>query len=196
MVLQLVAEDVFAEMPLAADQPDVAGAWQQLQTWRAGLGGGLSDKRLTPCAPTTIGCFSVPAGWRRPCGSRFTSVRSECCSRNRPPRCAIGTSVSALSRAAMAREPEDHLGLELAFLAQLAGKGLQAVEDQRPAEVDRTVGGPAPILGRPPATVGPNLVRAGRKRGAHRILARHRPIDRTARCKPAASQLDLCARWR
>jgi TorA maturation chaperone TorD len=40
-----------------------------------------------------------------------------------------------LEPASAAREPEDHLGLELTFIAQLAAQGLQALDSQQPAEV-------------------------------------------------------------
>jgi putative dimethyl sulfoxide reductase chaperone len=133
---RLVAEDVFAELPLAVDQPDVAAALQRLQTWRAGLAGQLSDDTFDTLRADYNRLFFGPGRVEAALWESVYFNDERMLFQEQTAQVRHWYERYGLEPTSATREPEDHLGLELAFLAQLAAKGLQALDDQRPAEVD------------------------------------------------------------
>ncbi len=132
----LVADDVFAELPLADDQPDVMAAWQRLRAWRAGLSGELSDETFDTLQADYNRLFVGPGPAGAPLWESVYFNDERMLFQEQTAQVRHWYESFGLERVSAAREPEDHLGLELAFLAHLAAQGLQALEDQRPAALD------------------------------------------------------------
>jgi TorA maturation chaperone TorD len=136
----LVAEGVFDEAPFGADQPDTTAGLAQLQAWcqaqtdqgfkaavdalradytRLFIGPGKTDTapwesvQLTPERLMFQTQTLDVRGWYRRFG--LEAVRQY-------------------------QEPDDHVGLELAFLAHLAGLALQAQAENNPRELERLLG--------------------------------------------------------
>jgi len=115
----LIAQDVFADAPFAATQPDVRAGLALLQQWCAPHRGGLSQKEFDAVESDYTRLFrgSQTSSWHalgiRLCGRERLLFSRLVASRDWYAR--FGLESPALS------EPEDHVGLEFAFLAHLAG---------------------------------------------------------------------------
>jgi TorA maturation chaperone TorD len=131
---RLVDEDVFGELPLAADQPDVAAAWQRLQAWRAGLNGELSQDTFDALRSDYNRLFFGPGQIQAPLWESVHFNEERLLFQEQTAQVRHWYERFGLEPASTAREPEDHLGLELAFVAQLAAQALQALDTQQPAE--------------------------------------------------------------
>ncbi len=132
----LVADDVFAELPMAADQPDVMAALQRVRAWRTGLSGKLSDDAFDALQADYNQLFVGPGPAGAPLWESVYFNDERLLFQEQTAQVRHWYESFGLERMSTAREPEDHLGLELAFLAHLAARGLQALEDQRPAALD------------------------------------------------------------
>ncbi|MEP7356512.1 MAG: molecular chaperone TorD family protein [Anaerolineales bacterium] len=133
----LVAEDVFADLPFAADQSDAAAAVQRLQTWRAGLGADLGDEAFDALQVDYNRLFAGPGHILAPLWESVHFSEERMLFQEQTSQVRHWYERFGLAPSSAVREPEDHLGLELAFLAQLAAMGLKALDEQRPAEVDQ-----------------------------------------------------------
>ena len=188
----LVADDVFAELPLAADQPDAAAGLQRLQAWQAGLGGQLSDDTFDTLRSDYNRLFFGPGHLEAPLwesvhfnDERMLFQEQTAQVRNWYQRFGLATTSAA-------REPEDHLGLELTFLAHLAAQGLQAIDDQRPADVNALLAAQCQFLREHPLRWVPTWYRlveheartefwrgiAQLTHGAVQAVAQHLEVDR------------------
>ena len=132
----LVADDVFAELPLPADQPDVAAALQRLQAWRGGLGGQLADDAFAALQADYNRLFVGPGPAEAPLWESVYFNDERMLFQEQTAQVRHWYEAFGLQRTSTAREPEDHLGLELSFLAHLAAQSLQALDEQRPAALD------------------------------------------------------------
>jgi TorA maturation chaperone TorD len=132
---QLVAEDLFAELPLAVDQPDIAAALQRLQVWRTGLNGQLSEEIFHALRADYNRLFFGPGQIEAPLWESVHFNEERLVFQEQTIQVRHWYQRFGLEPASAAREPEDHLGLELTFIAQLAAQGLQALDSQQPAEV-------------------------------------------------------------
>lgn len=129
----LVADEVFAELPLAADQPDVTAAVQRLRAWRAGLSGELSADTFDALQADYYRLFVGPGPVGAPLWESVYFNDERLLFQEQTAQVRHWYESFGLERVSATREPEDHLGLELAFLAHLAAQGLQALENQQPA---------------------------------------------------------------
>lgn len=131
---ELVAEQVFAEAPVAMDQPDVQQGLARLQAWsqayRAAPEATLRDLRADNTALFVgLGIPKAPpwgSFYLRPDQLLFQEETLQV--RNWYRR--FGLEAENVNQ-----EPDDHIGLELAFTGHLAGLARQALEagDERRA---------------------------------------------------------------
>lgn len=132
---RLVAEDVFGELPLAAEQPDIAAARQRLRAWRASLNGELSEDAFDALRADYNRLFFGPGQIEAPLWESVHFNEERLLFQEQTAQVRRWYERYGLAPVSTAREPEDHLGLELAFIAQLAAQGLQALDSQPPAAV-------------------------------------------------------------
>ena len=132
----LVAEDVFAELPLATDQPDVIAGWQRLQAWRVGLGAGLSDEAFEAISADYYQLFLGPGAMKAPLWESVYFNDEHLLFQEQTSQVRHWYEAFGLQSTNTNHEPEDHLGLELNFLAHLASRGLEALDAGEPAALD------------------------------------------------------------
>jgi TorA maturation chaperone TorD len=124
----LLAEDVFTEAPFGNDQPEIAAGLAQLQTWQRGLGAdglaGAFGDLASDYTRLFIGPGKVLAmPWE---SAHFNDERLLFQEQSTQVRAWYRRF--GLETANDGREPEDHIGLELVFIAHLASQGLAALE--------------------------------------------------------------------
>jgi TorA maturation chaperone TorD len=124
----LIAEEVFAEIPFAGAQPDVIAGLALLQTWsRANLGGldpAAFDALRIDYTRLFVGVGQVLAApWESVHFGEERLVFQQQTLHVREWYARFGLQLINLHQ-----EPDDHIGLELEFLAHLAKLSLSALE--------------------------------------------------------------------
>lgn len=135
----LIDEEVFAQAPFAEQQPDVIAGLAALQTWAAAHHDGLSttafDEVRADYTRLFIGVDRVLAApWESVYFNDERLLFQEQTQQVRQWYLRYGVEPEH-SRT----EPDDHIGLELAFLAHLAQRGLQALEQGDPAAFEASM---------------------------------------------------------
>ena len=126
----MIAEDIFAEVPFASEQPDVIAGLNLLQQWSQANRGGISPDAFDAIRIDNTRLFLGPgkvlaAPWE---SVHFTEERLVFQQQTLQVRgwySRFGLEVIKLHQ-----EPDDHIGLELEFLAHLANLGLQSLESK------------------------------------------------------------------
>jgi TorA maturation chaperone TorD len=132
----LIAEDVFAEVPFANNQADVVAGANLMQSWCNAHRDGLSmeefDDLRVDFTHLFLGPDKAPAApWESVyfCDERLVFQQQTLQVREWYAR-------FGLEPIHLHQEPDDHIGLELEFLAHLAKLGLQALEANDSARFD------------------------------------------------------------
>ncbi len=132
---QLVDQDVFAQAPFAESQPDVVAALTLLQRWSRSLSGEVFADLCSDYTRLFIGPGKVLAPpWESVHFSDDRLTFQESTLRVREWYRRFGLQAEKLHH-----EPDDHIGLELEFVAHLAKRALQALEQDDQAEYDAAV---------------------------------------------------------
>lgn len=126
----LVAEDVFSESPIGNDQPDVQRALALLQGWAQAQRGGISaeafDDLRVDYTRLLVGAGNVLAPpWESVYFNHERMVFQEQTLQVRAWYHRFGLEATKHTS-----EPDDHIGLELNFVAHLAQQALVALEKQ------------------------------------------------------------------
>lgn len=134
----LVDEAVFDEIPFGASQPDIITGLQLLQQWMRSCQGGLLNGAVDELRADYTRLFLGPGKVLTPPWEsvQFTDERLVFQERTLQVRRwyqRYGLEVEKLHH-----EPDDHVGLELAFLAHLARQGLAALAQHHPAQLAET----------------------------------------------------------
>jgi TorA maturation chaperone TorD len=127
----LLAADVFTEAPFAADQPVVAAGLAQLQAWQGQLGRRLSDDEFDPLMADYTRLFVGPGQVLAPPWESVYFNDERLLFQVPTLQVRAWYRRFGLETAGEQTEPDDHIGLELAFLAHLGRLGLQAAEARR-----------------------------------------------------------------
>jgi TorA maturation chaperone TorD len=133
---ELIAEQVFAEAPFGAEQPEIVRGLEILQEWTMSHADGLSEENFAELKMDYIRLFigldTLPtAPWESVYFGRERLVFQEQTVQVREWFARFGLQAERLNR-----EPDDHIGLELIFVAHLATLALNSIEmnDQLAAE--------------------------------------------------------------
>ena len=126
----LVDEDVFSELPLDGTCQELQDGFATLKSWSEANRGGISDEQFlnlqTDYARLTIGpAQPLAPPWESVYFNEDHMIFQEQTVQVRSWYRRFGLEPEKLHQ-----EPDDHVGLELSFLAYLAGLGLQALEAQ------------------------------------------------------------------
>lgn len=135
----LVSEDVFAETPFAAEQPEAQQGIALLQRWSEASRGGLTDEGFAALQKDYEGLFigvghvPVPSWESVYCNEQRLVFQTETLQVRGWYR-QFGLQIERLHQ-----EPDDHIGLELSFVAHMAGLALQAIEAGDVPMVDQLI---------------------------------------------------------
>jgi putative dimethyl sulfoxide reductase chaperone len=136
-VESLVQNDIFSEAPFAAEHPDVVSGLALVQRWSRTDNGRLSDQMFDDLRADYTRLFIGPGQVLTPpwesvyfSEERLTFQKETLEVRNWYKR-------FGLQSAKVYSEPDDHIGLELEFLAHLATLGLEAFEKNDAVKFER-----------------------------------------------------------
>ena len=136
---QLIAEQIFAETPFGGEQPEVVRGLEILQAWSQANASGLTDQKFSELkADYTrlfIGLDALPtAPWESVYFNRERMVFQEQTIQVRKWFARFGVQAENFNK-----EPDDHIGLEILFIAHLASLALQAIEKGDQPVLDETL---------------------------------------------------------
>ena len=127
----LIHDDVFAESPFGADQPEIRSGLELLRRWTADNRSGISEAEMKALRQDQlhllIGTDRVLAPpWESVYFSERRLVFQEQTLQVRDWYSRFQLQAERLNQ-----EPDDHIGLELLFVAQLATRALQAMDQDQ-----------------------------------------------------------------
>ncbi len=124
----LIAEDVFAEAPFAANQPDVIAGLNLLQTWSNANRGGISMDAFDNLRIDNTRLFIGPGKLLAPPWESVGLCEERLVFQEQTLQVRDWYARYGLELVNLHKEPDDHIGLEFEFIAHLAKLGLQALE--------------------------------------------------------------------
>jgi len=135
----LIDQDIFSESPLESDHQDIVAGLRLLQTWAQENRESISDQRLTDLKTDYIRLFvglgkTIAAPWESVYLNENRMIFQEQTLQVREWYRRFGVESEKLYK-----EPDDHIGLELSFLAHLATLGLQALEENDEVKFEQTL---------------------------------------------------------
>lgn len=124
----LIRDEVFTETPIGAEQVEVQKGLELLQRWSSENQNGISEAQFKAIQKDQlylfIGIDKVLAPvWESVYFSQSRLVFQEQTLQVREWYARFGLQIERLNK-----EPDDHIGLELSFLAHLAAQALQAID--------------------------------------------------------------------
>jgi len=129
-ILSLATEGVFDDSPFAAEQPDVIHGLELLRSWSQGYDAVLRDQAFDELRVDYVRLF---VGMGRVLAPPYESVyfdEERTVFQERTLQVRAWYRRFGLEVVAGSGEPDDHIGLELGFLAQLAKLSLRALAEQ------------------------------------------------------------------
>jgi len=132
----LIRDDVFAEAPFGAEQAEVQQGLQLLQQWAARNRAGISTQEMKALENDRLRLLLgmgkvLAAPWE---SVYFSELRLVFQKETLQVREWYGRYHLQAER--LNQEPDDHIGLELTFVAQLATRAAQALEQGEPQAAD------------------------------------------------------------
>ena len=124
----LIAEDVFAEAPFAANQPEVVTGLNLLQTWSNANRGGMTMDSFDALRIDNTRLFIGPGKLLAPPWESVGMSEERLVFQEQTLEVRDWYARYGLELIHLHKEPDDHIGLELEFIAHLAKLGLQALE--------------------------------------------------------------------
>lgn len=125
----LVDQDIFSESPLETSSPQIELGLALLQAWSRSVENGISDEQFVDLQTDYSRLFIGPA---KPLAPPWESVyfnEDHMIFQQQTAQVRAWYRRFGLEPEKLYKEPDDHIGLELAFLAHLTSLGLQALED-------------------------------------------------------------------
>ncbi len=135
----LVDEDVFSEAPLGESQPDVQGGIALLQHWASSTGGTITDRMFDSLVEDYNHLFVGPQQLLAPPWESVFFSDERLAFQKEMLDVRAWYARFGLQSDKIFREPDDHIGLELAFVAHLAEFGLGAVEKNSQGELEEYI---------------------------------------------------------
>jgi TorA maturation chaperone TorD len=131
----LIREDIFSEAPFGTGEVDVERGLSLLQSWAAANAGGLAEPEFEVIAKDYLYLFS---GAGKPLAPAWESVyfsEERLLFQERTLQVRHWYERFGLQAELQGHEPDDHIGLELNFLAYLSSLALRALESGDTAAV-------------------------------------------------------------
>lgn len=125
---ELIAQQIFSEIPFGAGQPEIIRGFELLQGWSQANANGISEADFEDLKMDFTRLFigldvHHTAPWESVYFNRERLVFQEQTIQVREWYARFGLQVERINR-----EPDDHIGLEILFVSHLALLALQAIE--------------------------------------------------------------------
>ena len=133
----LIDEDIFSESPLESKNQDIETGLSYLQVWSQENREGISDERFIDLQADYTRLFvgtgkAIVPSWESVYFNKDGMLFQEQTIQVRQWYRRFGLESEKLNR-----EPDDHVGLELSFLAYLAQLGLKALDENNAARFEQ-----------------------------------------------------------
>lgn len=125
----LIREDVFAETPLGADQAETQRGLELLQCWANENRNGISETEMKALKQDHLNLFIGVDKVLAPLWESVYFSEKKLVFQEQTLQVREWYSRFQLQAERINREPDDHIGLELIFIAHLASRALQAIEE-------------------------------------------------------------------
>ena len=127
----LIEEDVFAEVPYSAEQKETKRGQELMQSWVQNNPKGISEESLKEVKADYTRLFvGVGKVLAPPWELVFFNEDRMVFQEQTLCRFAIGIGVLVLNLKTLHKEPDDHIGLEMSFIAYLAELGVKVLDEQ------------------------------------------------------------------
>ena len=135
----LLEADIFAEAPLGADFAETAQGLALLSGWLAAQNGELTTAALKELQADYTALFLGPGKMLAPLWESVYFSEERLVFQERTLAVREWYRRFGLEPEKLYREPDDHIGLELSFMARLAGLALEALEMGDQAEFEKLI---------------------------------------------------------
>jgi len=132
----LIADDVFAESPFGMDQTDIQRGLELLQRWTAENRAGISDEEMAAIKADHLQLFIGVDHVMAPVWESVYFTERRLTFQEQTLQVREWYARFDLQIERLHREPDDHIGLEFSFVAHLAARALQAMDDADPDLLD------------------------------------------------------------
>lgn len=133
----LIDENVFSEVPLGNDEAETKKGLELLNRWTHDQNGRINDASLIQLKADHISLFIGPGKMYAPVWESVYFSEEHLVFQERTLAVRKWYRRFGLESEKGNQEPDDHLGLELGFVARLAALGLRAIEEQEPTRFDQ-----------------------------------------------------------
>ncbi|MBE0409587.1 MAG: molecular chaperone TorD family protein [Anaerolineales bacterium] len=138
-IFNLVQEDIFSQLPMDTDQPEVEKGLNLLKAFTNKLRDQFSDQHFDDIRADYTRLFIGPGKVLAPPWESVYYSEERLVFQEQTLKVRAWYRRFALEAEKIHNEPDDHIGLELAFLAHLASLGLQAIENQDEGALNNTL---------------------------------------------------------
>lgn len=135
----LAEEAIFEDIPLAADQPDVQAGMTLLSGWHQKTAGGLTEEQFEELRDDYTRLFIGPGKVLAPPWESPYIQKERVIFQVETLKVREWYQRYGLESVKKYKEPDDHIGLELAFAAHLASLGLAALEQNDQGEFENLI---------------------------------------------------------
>jgi TorA maturation chaperone TorD len=132
----LIAEDVFAESPFGVQQTEIRRGLELMQRWSAENHGGISDEEMTTLEADRLRLFVGLDRVLAPVWGSVYFTESHLVFQEQTLQVREWYARFGLQMERLHQEPDDHIGLELSFIAHLASRAAQAIDEADEAALD------------------------------------------------------------
>jgi len=135
----LIEQDTFSESPLESTCPELEAGLGHLQSWSQENQAGLSDEQFTNLQTDYARLFVGIGTTLAPCWESVYFNEDRTIFQEQTLQVRQWYRRFGLEPEKLYSEPDDHIGLELSFLAYLAKLGLQALEENDETRFEQTL---------------------------------------------------------
>lgn len=133
----LIEQDIFSELPLEGKCPELEAGLPHLQSWSQANRTGISDEAFTHLQADYTRLFVGIGKTLAPCWESVYFNRDRMVFQERTLQVRQWYRSFGLEPEKLYKEPDDHIGLELSFLAYLAKLGLQALDENDETQFEK-----------------------------------------------------------
>lgn len=127
-IKQLMDEDIFSEVPLGKNEEESQQGLEILRKWIVEQNGRLSGAALMDIKVDYLALFIGPGTMKAPLWESIYFTKDHLLFQNSTLKVRQWYRRFGLEPELLNQEPDDHLGLELLFMAHLSSLGLNALE--------------------------------------------------------------------
>ncbi len=125
----LIADDIFAESPFGMEQMEVRRGLELLQRWTAENHAGISDDEMKAINADHLRLFDGLDRVLSPVWESVYFTESHLVFQEQTLQVRQWYARYGLQAEKLHREPDDHIGLELIFVAHLAARAVEAIDN-------------------------------------------------------------------